>query len=265
MLTKLSKFIAFSGGVESTTMCILYGKGAKAIWCDTGAEHKEMYKRMDIVEEKLKQLHGGDFEIIRITPEIKHKGEFYKGLENLVLAYKFMPSGIKRYCTKEFKIKPIDKYLKEAGECELLIGFNADESDRVGNLEAMPNINYKYPLLEEGYDRGDCEAILNVHGLHPKFPIYMSRGGCRMCFYKSEKEYKAMYFLNKDEFMEVVAFENAYQDGRKNFYSIMSSGKSLTQLAAECEREKEFLGEEQILKLYEREIKAKTCGAFCGR
>jgi hypothetical protein len=261
----MKKYIAFSGGVESTTMCILYGKGAKAIWCDTGAEHEEMYARMDIVESKLKELHNGDFELIKLTPEIKHKGKLYKGLENLVLAYKFMPSGMKRYCTREFKIKPIDKFLKEAGECSLLIGFNSDETDRVGNLEAMPNIKYQYPLVEDGHDRGDCEAILNLHGLHPNFPIYMSRGGCRMCFYKSEKEYKAMYFLNKKEFMEVLKFEKQYQDGRKKFYSIMSSTKSLQQLANECEREKKFLGEEEILRLYQRQIKAKTCGAFCGR
>ena len=48
------RFISFSGGVESTTMCILFGKGAKAIWCDTGAEHEEMYERIDFVEAKLK-------------------------------------------------------------------------------------------------------------------------------------------------------------------------------------------------------------------
>jgi PP-loop superfamily ATP-utilizing enzyme len=29
----MKRFISFSGGVESTTMCILYGKGATAIWC----------------------------------------------------------------------------------------------------------------------------------------------------------------------------------------------------------------------------------------
>lgn len=53
------KFISFSGGVESTAMCVLYGKGATAIWCDTGAEHELMYKRIDYVEEKLKQLQMG--------------------------------------------------------------------------------------------------------------------------------------------------------------------------------------------------------------
>lgn len=50
------RFISFSGGVESTTMCILFGKGAKAIWCDTGAEHEEMYATIDFVEAKLKEL-----------------------------------------------------------------------------------------------------------------------------------------------------------------------------------------------------------------
>jgi len=41
----MQKFISFSGGVESTTMCVLYGKDAKAIWADAGAEHDFMYER----------------------------------------------------------------------------------------------------------------------------------------------------------------------------------------------------------------------------
>lgn len=45
--TKIKRFIAFSGGVESTTMCILYGKGATAVFTDTGSEHAEMYRRIE--------------------------------------------------------------------------------------------------------------------------------------------------------------------------------------------------------------------------
>jgi hypothetical protein len=45
-------------------MSILYGKGATAIWCDTGAEHDLMYDRIDMVEQKLKELHNGDFELV---------------------------------------------------------------------------------------------------------------------------------------------------------------------------------------------------------
>lgn len=264
----MNKFISFSGGVESTTMCILYGKGAKAIWADTGAEHDVMYERLLLIEEKLKKFHKGDFEIIKVKASVKHKGEYYEGLENLAIAYQFMPSSMARYCTGKFKIEPIDEYLSEQGECELMIGFNLDEQGRTGSLQKMPNVNYTYPLINDGYDRKDCEEILNFHGLHPNFPIYMSRGGCRMCFFKSKKEYKAMYFLNPNEFEQVIKFEEEMQEKRtysKKFFSILGTGQSLRQLAAECEQEKAFLGEAEILKLYQREIKVKTCGAFCGR
>ncbi len=54
----MKRFISFSGGVESTTMCLLYGKGATAIWCDTGAEHGEMYERINKVEDYLKDFHN---------------------------------------------------------------------------------------------------------------------------------------------------------------------------------------------------------------
>jgi 3'-phosphoadenosine 5'-phosphosulfate sulfotransferase (PAPS reductase)/FAD synthetase len=53
----MKRFISFSGGVESTTMCILYGKGATAIWCDTGAEHDLMYQRIDDVEKHLTECN----------------------------------------------------------------------------------------------------------------------------------------------------------------------------------------------------------------
>lgn len=259
----MNKFISFSGGVESTTMCILYGKGAKAIWCDTGAEHTKMYERMELVEQKLKKLHGEGFEIIRIKPEAKLKGQMISNLLDAVVVQKFMPSSMARYCTRQFKIEPIDKFLKQQGECELMIGLNADEQAREGNWGLMANVKYLYPLQDDGLSRSDCEAILDIHGLHPRFPAYMLRGGCSMCFYKSEKEYKALWYLDRPEFDKMVEFEDRYQDNRTKFYSIMSSGKSLRQLAKECEGE---MFHDEIKEIYENYSKqGKSCGAFCHR
>lgn len=258
----LKKFISFSGGVESTTMCVLYGKGATSIWVDTGAEHDEMYQRIDYVEQRLIELHGGDFNLVRLKGNVKHNGETHESLESLAISYKFMPSGQARYCTRFFKILPIDNYLKEQGECELLIGFNVDEEGRTGNLELQTNVTYKYPLIDDGLNRQECEEILQSHNLHPSFPAYMLRGGCRMCFFKSEKEYRAMYFLNRKEFDEVQAFEEQIQDKRAKFYSIMGNGKSLRQLATECQQTLAF----DFSELYADYKKdGKTCGAFCRR
>ena len=253
----MKRFISFSGGVESTTMCILYGKGATAIWCDTGAEHEEMYKRIDEVESVLIDLHEGDFKLIRVWNE-KHKG-----LEEYAKEAKYMPSGQARYCTRMFKIEPIDDFLSQQGECELMIGFNLDEEGRTGNLEMKSNVNYTYPLINDGLTRQDCEDILHNHGLHPEFPVYMLRGGCRMCFFKSEKEYKALYHLNRNEFEQMIDFEQGLQDKRRKFYAILQSGKSLRQLAQECEREELMLPD--IAEMYKSLKKETSCGAFCHR
>lgn len=253
----LKRFISFSGGVESTTMCVLFGKGATAIWCDTGAEHDLMYQRIDEVEKELKIIHDGEFELVRV------KSEKHIGLEQYANKRKFMPSGQARYCTRLFKIEPIDDYLSKQGECELMIGFNADEEGRTGNLELKSNVKYTYPLIEFGLTRWECEETLKLHGLHPNFPVYMLRGGCRMCFFKSEKEYRAMYHLNRIEFEKIIAFEEGMQDTRIKFYSIMGNGKSLRQLGNECATEKLMFSE--IETLYKSLKKETSCGAFCHR
>jgi len=259
----MKKFISFSGGVESTTMCILYGKGAKAIWCDTGAEHKEMYARIDLVERQLKKLHGEDFEIIKIIPSVKVKGNFVSTLLEYILKSKFMPSPQMRYCTGKFKIEPIDKFLEKQGDCELMIGLNSDEEKREGNWGLKTNVKYTYPLQDAGHSREECEDILRMYNLHPEFPAYMLRGGCSMCIFKSEKEYKALWYLNRTEYNEMVKFEEDYQDNRKKTYSIMASGKTLKQLAAECSAEMFHEDIIQTYKDYKKE--GKSCGAFCRR
>jgi hypothetical protein len=144
-----------------------------------------------------------------------------------------------------------------------MIRFNADEEGRTGNLELKSNVKYSYPLIENGLNRNDCEDILKLNNLHPEFPVYMLRGGCRMCFFKSEKEYRAMYHLNNKEFNEMIEFEEGMQDKRLKYYSIMGNGKSLRQLAKECKQEKLMFNE--IETLYKSLKKETSCGAFCHR
>ena len=71
----MKRFISFSGGVESTTMCLLYGKGATAIVCDTGDEEDEMYERWDFVESAMKVIHDNDFTLLRINAIVIAKGK----------------------------------------------------------------------------------------------------------------------------------------------------------------------------------------------
>ena len=131
--------------------------------------------------------------------------------------------------------------------------FFSDETNRV----------FCKTLIENGLNRDDCEDILKLNNLHPNFPVYMLRGGCRMCFFKSEKEYRAMYHLNRKEFDEMVDFEEGMQDKRLKYYAIMGNGKSLRQLGIECQQEKLMFNE--IETLYKSLKKETSCGAFCHR
>ena len=82
-----------------------------------------------------------------------------------------MPSSTSRFCTRQFKIEPIDKYLSILGEVELMIGLNVDRRKFKGwQLGLNKNVKYTH-LIEDGLVR--IEIILNqLYDLHPNFPLY---------------------------------------------------------------------------------------------
>ena len=205
-----------------------------------------------------------------------------------------------RFCTKEFKILPIDDYLSSQGECELCIGFNADEtpsmqslpnttlpedtflqytlfgedtkiiktkkSKRKGNFMDCPNVTYSYPVHDDGLTREDCEVILAKHGLELDFPSYMNRGGCWMCFFKGLSEIKAMYFFDRNAFNAIKELELYIQnDNRKGFYNaFISLGHSIGEVEKMCEQEYTMWGDE-VYNMYKDVKSEQSCGAFCHR
>ena len=254
----MKRFISFSGGVESTTMCLLFGKGATAIFSDTGFEHEEMYKRLENVEQTLKEHHNGDFEIVRVRnekytlPEYIQKGNYYMSSAKV-------KGG--RFCTGMFKIQVIDKFLSQYNErVELMIGLNADE-DREGNYEQMKNVDYTYPLQDIGMTRFDCIELLEKYELEPRLPPYMRRGGCIGCPFKTKKEYKAMVHLALHEIMQVAEIEKGIQDKRDKYFKVKP----------ELGRLSEFIQIEQnnlfgdLSEYYDFDEDFKPCGLFCHR
>lgn len=258
----MTKFISFSGGVESTTMCLLYGKGATAIFSDTGSEHDLMYERLKHVEEYLVNYHGGDFKVVRIKASVDVNGKRVESLTDYIKESAFFPSPRQRFCTRLFKVGVIDKFLSGYGDVELLIGLNADEAEnRTGNYGLQKNVKYSYPLIENGLDRSDCMNILEGHGLLPDFPPYMDRGGCKFCPFKSKKEYRAMVHLAPDEINEVMELEETIQDKRNKYFRIRDN----------MPRMRDFISIEKnnllgnLSSYYKSDDEQKSCGVFCHR
>lgn len=240
-------------------MCLLYGGNAKAITADTGWEHPEMYERWQYVETRLKMIHP-EFEIIRVKNE-KYPG----GLKQYIANRNFYPSHRARYCTQKFKIEPIDNFLGNQGECELMIGLNADEAGkRAGNYGLKKNVRYTYPLLDNGITRAACLRLLRRFNLEPVFPPYMQRGGCVGCFFKSKKEYAAMALLAPDQFHEVEDIEESIQDARGKFYGIRDGIPSMRDLRRKVETQGYLFEIEDIYDIAASEAQT-SCGVFCHR
>ncbi len=257
----MKRFIAFSGGVESTTMCLLYGKGATAVFTDTGSEHAEMYKRIDYVADFLKDIHNGDFTLLKLKSNVKVKDLNVYSLTDYIKSTKYFPSAKERFCTRLFKIGVLDEFLKNQGYCELMIGLNADESDRTGNHGLVGNVKYRYPLIERGITRQGCIDYLEANNLAPNFPAYMRRGGCIFCPFKSKKEYAAMVHLAPEEINLVKEIEESIQDYRGSYFRIR---QNMPAMAEFIELEKNNLFGD-LSPYYDASEESYSCGVFCHR
>ncbi|RMF27956.1 MAG: phosphoadenosine phosphosulfate reductase, partial [Bacteroidetes bacterium] len=89
-----NKFLAFSGGIDSTALALIE-KDATPIFTDTGWEFPEVYQHIKKFEEKTGR------KVIRLK---SHEGT----LPEYILKHKFLPGHSARYCTKIFKILPLN-------------------------------------------------------------------------------------------------------------------------------------------------------------
>ena len=251
----MKTFIAFSGGVESTTLCLLFGHKADAIFADTGDEHREMYERLKYAELALKAIHPS-FRIIRVKA-----GE---SLHDYIKRKRVFPSPVLRFCTRMFKIEPINAYLKTYAPCKLMIGLNADETERTGAYP-IQGVTFEYPLQDLSLTRQKCIALLRQYNLEPRLPVYMRRGGCTFCFYKSRKEYAAIAHLDPALANELADFEDAINSDQY--------GKPWKIVKDIPEGFRAFFEQERSTSLFKPEemyaqqpnISESPCGVFCHR
>ena len=116
---------------------------------DIGSELPETYAWLDLVEKKLGKP------ITRVG----------KSLEEVIFKHGILPSAHVRFCTRESKIEPMEKYIgKELAT--IYFGIRADE-DRVGYQSMKHNIIPVYPLKENGLDLSAIYSILDKHELRP--------------------------------------------------------------------------------------------------
>ncbi len=247
----MKRFVAFSGGIDSTALALLE-PDAVPIFADTGWEFPEIYEH----QRKFTRVTGRP--IIRVARDGATLPEYIEQQH-------FLPGHSSRFCTRMFKIEPVNKYLAEHLPCELLIGLRFDEPEtlRPGNLTVKPGLTVRYPLRERHMTRLDVVSICIGHALLPHYPAYMARGGCVGCFYKRGSELRAMDELVPAVVDELARLEAAVQDERE-YEALMfpNMGKSIATMRAQGR----LMDTSELYRdAADRSDMGSECGLFCGR
>ncbi len=180
---KLRHICLISGGKDSSALAVYLRETRpeleiEYVFCDTHKELPEIYEYLDVLEGYLQKP------IERLSTDLGDRGfdhwlKMYRG---------YLPSPSVRWCTRQLKIKPFEKFVGD-DPVVLYVGIRADEP-REGYISTKPNIRPCYPFKEDGIGKEDVLRILEdaAVGL-PDYYEWRSRSGCYFCFFQRRAEW----------------------------------------------------------------------------
>ncbi|MCR9106003.1 MAG: phosphoadenosine phosphosulfate reductase family protein [Gammaproteobacteria bacterium] len=233
--------LGLSGGKDSAALAIYIKdrypevhEKVEYFFSDTGAELKEVYDFLDKMEAYLGK------EVIRLSSgkDFDHWLQVYNG---------FLPSAKQRWCTKEMKIRPFEKFVGDDVVVSY-IGIRADEN-REGYISHKENIKAVFPFVENGIVREDVFRILEETVGVPEYYEWRSRSGCYFCFFQRQGEWLGLKRNHPELFEKAKDYENRkrerfdWETGKSDaggYGYTWSSQGDLEELVARAEkREKE--------------------------
>ncbi len=239
-----------------------------AIFADTGAEPAGIYKYLDYIEALL------PFPVYRVM----HKDGLLRNIEesaNGVGRFAGAPffteadSGIggqmRRYCTGDFKIDPIQQKLRAllgAAKGERIkgvratqwIGISTDEAQRMKPARERWCVN-RWPLIEANMNRRDCLAWMARQGYRTP-----TKSSCTFCPYHDDRLWRDMKMNDAPAFAEAVRVDEMIRNGLGGISQKMYLHRSRKPLAEVDFRSAEDVGQERLFD----DAFGEECEGMCG-
>ena len=135
-----------------------------------------------------------------------------KYIRHMIPAYTADGGQMMRQCTDEWKIKPMQKYLRQfKGEGVIQwMGISTDEAHRQKDSR-LDWITLQYPLIEKRLSRSDCLRWMEENG-YPTPP----RSACVFCPYHSDQEWSRLKNEEPEEFAKAVVFDRELTNAANN-------------------------------------------------
>lgn len=197
-------YLSFGGGVNSVALMlwlIEHDIEFESVFADHGGDYPETYEYVDMLLAK-------GYQITVLKPRKMAKGKEVD-LYGKCYEYKMTPSTRFRWCTHNYKVMPIVKYVERP--CFMFLGIASEEAHRAKrNREYYDGIVRDYPLIDHNINRQGCVEIIKRHGL-PVPP----KSGCFFCPFQKASEIRTLYHRCDDLFDKALELEKRNIQGNK--------------------------------------------------
>lgn len=229
------RVLSLGAGVQSTVMALMAARGEfgdrpdYCVFADTEAEPWDVYVHLDWLESEIKRLTNDQMKCVRVSrgnleADVLSKLAEIKGANPTPPFFTLADDGraapIRRQCTGDYKIQPINDFVRELighpkGRAwrgppivEMWIGISTDEIQRLKDAQAR-FIRNRWPLIEARMSRGDCLEWFKRE--YPGRPLVKS--ACWFCPFKKNDEWRRTRDEQPKEWAKAVAFDKAIRKG----------------------------------------------------
>lgn len=221
--------LSLGAGVQSTALALMACDGTLpsldgAIFADTGWEPKRVYRHLDRIDALLTD-HG--IPLYRVA-----KGNLRQDSIDPTHRFASVPYFVRnpdgsdgmgrRQCTSEYKLSPIMRKCRELLGAEppdyrrvpkgrvavQWVGFSTDEIHRVNNRRENLYTEKRYPLLELGMSRRDCQRYLERAGWGDT-----AKSACIGCPFHGNAQWRDLRDNHPDEWADAVEFDRLIRKG----------------------------------------------------
>lgn len=218
--------LGISGGRDSAALAVFMRQEhpdleLEYFFTDTGKELSEVYEFLDRLEGFLGKP------ILRLNPD--RDFDFWLREYN-----HFLPSPRTRWCTRQLKLRPLERWLREDLDAGTVVNsyvaIRADEPQREGYQATHPNMRVHFPLKVAGIDRGGVIEVLESAGVgEPDYYRWRSRSGCTFCFFQQKIEWVRLLREHPVAFEDARSYEKSALEHGSPF--TWSQGESLDDIA----------------------------------
>lgn len=220
----MTTYLSLGAGVDTTAIILMpdvMDKTDFVIFADTGSENPETYTYLnEIIKPYLEKLHKP---LVIVHGEETVQGEVITNMEEAYLKWNAIPVRFMRHCTDKWKIRPMQRYLKEhypEGHLTKIIGFAYDEIRRV----KCQSDETWYPLIEKKMTRADCIQYIQSRG----FPV-PPKSGCFYCPFQRLDQWKELRVNHPDLWQRAIELEkNGSHYPEMTLSNFRKKGKPLT-------------------------------------